>query len=259
MTDKKTILITGAGAGIGRACAEHFASKGWLVGVYDVDQQGVTDVLSQLGDNGKGGILDVTDAEAWQVTLDDFVAATGRLDVLVNNAGIAVSGNFQDIPASTHSAIVDVNLKGVMFGCQAAFPHLNNSKGCVVNLASASAIYGQPELASYSSTKFGVRGLTEALDLEWEKYGIRVLDIWPLFVQTKMVEGLDINSLKSMGVKLTPKDVAITIEKALAHSGHPRKIHWPVGVQAKLFAPLVNLLPAPVSRLVNRQITSSHK
>lgn len=260
MSDKKTILITGAGAGIGRACAEHFAAKGWFVGVYDVDQQGVTEVLGQIGDGqGKGGLLDVTDANAWKVTLDDFVAAAGRLDVLVNNAGIAESGEFQEIPAGMHSAIVDVNVKGVMYGCQAVFPYLKESKGSVINMASASAIYGQPELASYSSTKFAVRGLTEALDLEWEKYGVRVLDIWPLFVQTKMVEGLDIKSMKSMGIKLTPKDVAVTIDKALAHSGHPRKIHWPVGVQARMFAPMVNLLPAAVARLVNRQITSSHK
>ena len=93
----------------------------------------------------------------------------------------------------------------------------------MVNLCSASAIYGQPELATYSATKFGVRGLTEALELEWRRYGIRVIAMWPLFVATPMVDGMETASTKRLGVHLTAEDVAAAIYSAT----HPRPAGLP--------------------------------
>ena len=228
----KSIFITGAAQGIGKATAERFAREGWFVGLYDVNAEALDVLHTQLG-AGRciAESLDVTDAAAWQGALERFWnAAGGRLDVLLNNAGIAKSGAFQDIPLAAHHAIVEVNLKGVINGCHCGFEYLRRTEGSrLINLASASAIYGAADLASYSATKFAVRGLTEALDLEWRELGIRVSDLWPIFVQTAMVDGLSLASIRSMGVSLTPNDVANTVWKAANHRGH--RVHWLVGAQ----------------------------
>jgi len=248
---RKSIFITGAAQGIGRATAERFAREGWFVGLYDIDTDALTALREQLGaDDCSAGVLDVRDPAAWTSALETFfIAAGGRLDVLLNNAGIATSGAFTEIPLSMHHAIVDVNLKGVINGAHTAYPFLRRTPGSrLINLASASAIYGAAGLASYSSTKFAVRGLTEALDLEWRSQGIRVSDIWPLFVKTKMVDRLDLTAIRSMGVRLTADDVANTIWKAANHRGH--RVHWPVGAQTQAMYRAICLLPDRLNRAV---------
>lgn len=247
----KSIFITGAATGIGRQIARRFHSQGWFVGLFDIDKVGVDTLAKELGDNTFCGELDVTDVETWNRQLEAFYKDSGqRLDVLVNNAGILFSGSFESIPIEHHQALMNVNVGGVMNGCYSALPWLRKTKNsCVVNIASASAIYGSPSLASYSASKFAVRGLTEALNLEWESYDIRVLDIWPLFVKTNMVEGMDASSIKKMGVNLTSDDVAKTVEKAVNAGADNRKIHWPVGFMESIFKLSVDLLPAGLCRL----------
>lgn len=253
---KKTIFITGAAQGIGRATAERFAREGWFVGLYDVNGEAVQALAAQLGaDRAHAAAFDVTDPEAWNRTLAAFWdAAGGRLDVLLNNAGIAKSGPFQDIPLATHHAIVDVNLKGVINGCHCGFAYLRRTEGArLINLASASAIYGAADLASYSATKFAVRGLTEALDLEWRELGIRVSDLWPIFVQTQMVEGLSLASVRSLGVSLKPEDVANTVWKAANHRGH--RVHWLVGAQTHGMYRAASFLPDRLYRAVTARLS----
>ena len=232
---RRAIFITGAGQGIGAATAERFAREGWFVGVYDVNAAAVEALAARLGaDRTHAMALDVTDPAQWQRALEAFWSAAGeRCDVLLNNAGIAASGRFEALPLATHHRIADVNFKGVLTGCHAGFPYLSRTPGAtLINLASASAIYGAAELASYSATKFAVRGLTEALDLEWRRHGIRVCDVWPIFVQTKMVDALDIGSLRSLGVSLQPADVADAIWRCATHRGW-RRVHWLVGAQTR--------------------------
>src|SRR5688572_10862022 len=110
MNPRPSIFITGAAAGIGRATAVLFASRGWLVGLYDVDESGVEGLRRQLGEaNALAGKLDVTDGAAFNVALQRFFAAAGeRLDVMFNNAGIVAVGEFDQIPLARHHAIVDV-------------------------------------------------------------------------------------------------------------------------------------------------------
>ena len=190
-----TVFITGAAAGIGRATAALFARRGYRVGAYDVDPAGLATLGEEVRARGgdiSTGELDVTDAEGWSARLAEFTGESRRLDILVNNAGVLSSGPFEDIPLQRQRRIVEINVTGTLFGMHTAFPYLRDTAGAqVVNMCSASAMYGQPELATYSATKFAVRGLTEALDLEWRRHGIRVLDIWPLFVATAMVDGLE--------------------------------------------------------------------
>ena len=157
----------------------------------------------------------------------EFAKAAGdRLDVMINNAGILRTGRFEDIDIAAQLKEIDINTKGVVNGLHAAFPYLRATpKSVVVNLASASAIYGQAELATYSATKFFVRGITEALDIEWSGYGIRVIAMWPLYVKTAMTENIKTGTTESLGINLTAQDVAdaivAAVEPVLAASGHP--------------------------------------
>jgi short-subunit dehydrogenase len=124
----------------------------------------------------------------------------------------------------------------------------------VLNMCSASAIYGQPELASYSASKFAVRGLTEALELEWQPHGIAVMALWPLFVDTAMVTGMDMGTTRSLGVNLTPDDVAGAAWEALHRRSPTSKVHFPVGRQTKAAYYLSQLSPAWLTRLTNKRI-----
>lgn len=254
------VFITGAAAGIGRATAILFARNGYRVGGYDVDEAGLASLAEEITARGGQivtGRLDVTDAGAWAAHLEAFTGPARRLDILVNNAGILSSGHFEEIPLATQQRIVEVNVGGVLAGMHTAFGYLRDTPGSqVVNLCSASAMYGQPELATYSATKFAVRGLTEALELEWRRYGIRVLAIWPLFVATAMVDGLETASTKSLGIHLSAEDVAADIWAATRPQGRrPAKVHYAVGLQTKVLAGVSQVAPNWVMRLVNKTVT----
>ena len=249
----KTILITGAGAGIGAATARLFVAHGWRVGLYDRDEAAVQQLAAQLGSQARAGRLDVTRQSDWELALADFMAWAGQMDVLLNNAGILYSGGFETISLDDHQRLVQVNVQGVINGCHQAFRYLKQHKGSrVINLSSASAIYGQSSLASYSASKFFVRGLTEALNGEWKAHQIHVMDIMPLFVQTAMVDGMNAGSIRKLGVHLTPDDVANTIYKAATTPAWLVPVHWPVGLPAKALYHLVAITPDRLNQVVNR-------
>jgi len=255
---KPSVFITGAAAGIGRATALRFAREGYVVGAYDVDEVGLK-TLSDESDAIVIGTLDVRDADAWADRLAEFTSQTGgRLDVLINNAGILRSGKFAEISLDGQNLQVDVNVKGVINGCYAAHQYLGEGS-VVINLASASAIYGQADIAVYSATKFAVRGLTEALDLEWKAEGIRVRAVWPLWVNTALVDGLDAGSSETLGIRLKPEDVAETILASVkqGRSFVPRGIHRGVGRPARAFLTASQVSPGWLLRAINRRITKS--
>jgi len=257
-----TVFISGAAAGIGRATALAFARRGYRVGAYDIDLAGLAALREEItahGGEAAIGQLDVTDAGDWAQQLAAFTGSSRRLDILVNNAGILSSGRFEEIPLDTQRRIVDVNVYGAMAGLHTAFPYLRDTHGAqVVNLCSASAIYGQPELATYSATKFAIRGLTEALELEWRHYGIRVIAMWPMFVQTAMVDGMETRSSKRMGIHLSSEDVAEEIYEATRPTRRfLPKVHYPVGRQTKLLAGASQVMPNWASRLANKTVTGT--
>jgi short-subunit dehydrogenase len=259
--DRSTVFISGAAAGIGRATARKFARQGYRVGAYDLDLAGLASLREEITASGGEvaiGQLDVTDADDWAQQLEAFTGPSRRLDILVNNAGVLSSGRFEDIPLATQRRIVDVNVYGVMAGLHTAFPYLRDTpRSQVVNLCSASAIYGQPELATYSATKFAVRGITEALELEWRRHGIRVLAMWPLFVSTAMVDGVDTGSTRTLGVHLSAEDVAEAIYSATQNRTRFARVHYPVGGQTKVLSALSQVSPNWVQRLMNKTVTRS--
>lgn len=265
-TSTRTALITGSGRGIGRAIAEKLLADGWTVGVYDVsgDQS-----WAEGRDNAIVGTLDVTDPEAWDTVLNDFATKAGGIDVLVNNAGILYGGEFADSTHGSDAAIIDVNVKGVLFGCRSALPHLkaraaDGRRPLVLNLCSAAAIYGTPEMATYSASKFAVRGITEALEVEWLPLGIAVRTIMPLFTDTGMLDGVDTGGTRRMGVKLTPNDVrdqAVEVIEKITGSDpkSPTKVHYPVGLQAKTLWAGCHISPPFLTRFVNAKLTTGRR
>jgi NADP-dependent 3-hydroxy acid dehydrogenase YdfG len=265
MPSNKAVFITGAAAGIGRATALTFARDGYTVGGYDIDEVGLkslADEIERLGATAIVGRLDVTDADEMTRRVGEFAHAAGdRLDVMINNAGILLAGRFEDIDVARHHKEIDINTKGVVNGLHAAFPYLRTTpNSVVVNLASASAIYGQAELANYSATKFFVRGITEALDVEWKRHGIRVIAMWPLYVQTAMTEHIKTGTTESLGIRLTAQNVADAIAKAVEPSWLRRtvhQVHFPVGSQTKAMAVGSRFSPAWLTRVINKRLAHS--
>ncbi|BBZ20263.1 SDR family oxidoreductase [Mycolicibacterium gadium] len=263
---RKSVFITGAAAGIGRATALTFARNGFLVGGFDIDEVGLKTLADEIDQRGVGraitGHLDVTDPDEMAQRVGDFAkAAGGRLDVMINNAGILRAGRFEEMELGGHFKEIDINTKGVVNGLYAAFPYLRSTRNSVVvNLASASAIYGQAELANYSATKFFVRGITEALDIEWSRYGIRVIAMWPLFVNTAMTDHLKTGSTESLGIRLTAQDIADAIVAAVDPRWLRRaihQVHFPVGSQTKVLAAGSRFSPGWLTRLVNKRLAHS--
>lgn len=256
---RPAIFITGAAAGIGRATAGLFAARGWFTGLYDVNEAGVRELQQQLGaDRSCAGHLDVTDAARFAAALAQFWQASGgRLDVLFNNAGIVAVGDFEQIPLARQLAVVDVNVKGVITGCHAAFDYLRRTPGArVISMSSASALYGTPAFAGYSATKFAVKGLSEALNIEWRRHGITVMDVLPLFVDTPMVRQFDVKpkSMDALGLRLRADDVARTVWRAANWRLWPR-VHWYPSLQGWLLALAQKLTPAWCNRLTTRIVS----
>ncbi len=250
-----SIFITGAGAGIGRATAELFAERGWLTGLFDVSQEGLAVTRDRLGANAErsmSGVLDVTDHAAFERALALFAERTGGgLDVMFNCAGILRMGLFDEIPLADYERELAINVMGVIRGCRLALPYLERgSLKRIVNMSSASAVYGTPDLAVYSATKFAVRGLTEALDLELGPRGIRVTDVMPGYVNTDMVSSQTFKpkSLESLGVHLGPDDVA----KRVWDAAHDSAVHYFLQNDVALLDRVSGLIPGLGRRVMKK-------
>jgi NADP-dependent 3-hydroxy acid dehydrogenase YdfG len=257
---RPAIFITGAAAGIGLATAELFASRGWFLGLYDVDEAGLRVLRERFGkDNCITGTLDTTNVPAYTAALEAFWNASGcRIDVLFNNAGIAPANEFEKIPLERHHRTVEVNLNGVINGCYLALPYLIRTPDArVISMCSASAIYGAPGLSVYSSTKFAVRGLTESLNVEWDRHGIRVMDIMPLFVNTPMVRQFEHQpeSARKMGVRLSAEDIAEVVWKGATRPIWMTPVHFYPGVQTFLMHLLTKITPSFINRMVVKKLS----
>lgn len=252
-----SIFITGGAAGIGLATAERFGREGWTVGVYDVNQDALDKVKADHPD-WIVGQLDVRDSAQWTHALGEFTEKTGgKLDVLDNNAGILHEGLISEIDPDAIKRQIDIDALGVALGAQAAHPYLKATPGShLVNIASASAIYGQPGIAVYSATKFFVAGLTEALELEWEHDDIRVVSIWPLWAKTALAAN-DAKSTKTLGVRITPEQVADKVWESVHPTRQDKLLHrtsYSVGTQTLVLGNAAKFIPNVLNRAVNKLI-----
>ena len=197
--------------------------------------------------------MDVTDPDAWDAALTDFHARAGRIDAVDNNAGLLIDGPLPDAEPEQIRRLIDVNATGLTLGARAAFPYLRATRGTLVNMSSASAIYGQPGIAAYSATKFYVAGLTEALNLEWKKDKVRVVDVWPLWAKTSLADN-GAASVKRLGVRITPEDVAGVVWTAVNPPSRwaRGKVHYGVSRLDKLMYLGRSLAPDRVTKTLTR-------
>lgn len=172
MFDNKVIAITGAGSGIGRALALNLAGRGAVVALADKDWDGLAETKRLLG-NRPASItaLDVTDTAALNAWVAAAVTDFGRLDGIINNAGLSVVAPFADCPREDFDRVMAVNFTGVVEGCRAALPHVRaaaarDGVGWIVNISSVFGMMGYPTQSAYNASKYAVRGLTEALAME---------------------------------------------------------------------------------------------
>jgi len=203
------VIVTGGAAGIGRATAERFAAEGARVVVWDVTTEPK---------------VDVTKRESVERAVDDVIKEHGRIDVLVNNAGIlrdaqlvkwkdgAVVSTMDD---ATFDAVVNVNLKGVFVCTRAVVPHMIRAgRGVILNASSIVGLYGNFGQTNYAATKAGVISFTQTWARELGRYGIRVNAVAPGFIATEMVKAMPAKVLESMAAKAPlgrmgePDDVA---------------------------------------------------
>ncbi len=257
MTTRKAIFVTGGASGIGRAIALYFAEREWFVGVGDIDEAGMRETLGMMGHGFSfQHVLDVRERADWDRALDGFATAAGsRIDVLANNAGIPLGGALVENSEEEITRCLDINLKGVLFGAQAAYPHLKKTApgSCLLNTASAAGIYGTPGASVYSATKFGVRAITESLDGEWAEDGIKVRSIMPSFIDTPLLDhnpnaksNEDIRSrVTQAGLEITPVE---EVARAAWDAVHGDRLHTTVGKTAKSLAFGTRWMPGRVRK-----------
>ena len=224
---RKSIFVTGAASGMGRETARLFRQKGWFVGAYDVNLEGLRALETELGaDNCVVRRLDVTDKADYERALAEFGAATGgKLDILYNNAGIGVGGYFDETPFEESLRVVRVNFIGVLNGIHSAIGLLKATPGSLCfTTSSSSATYGMPRIAVYSATKHAVKGLTEALSIEFRRHGVRAADVLPGLIDTAILPpGAAERAPKEGMFRLIPP---IEVAKVVWEAYHSEKLHW---------------------------------
>jgi NAD(P)-dependent dehydrogenase (short-subunit alcohol dehydrogenase family) len=238
---QKSIFVTGAGSGIGRATAQLFAERGWFVGLFDINPEGLDETAASLPEGQRlSMVFDVRDRSGWARAVEAFGQATNRrMHVLFNNAGVGRGGFIDEMAAEDIDLVLDVNLKGVINGVNASLPLLRETPGArIVNTASVAGVVGAPRMAVYCATKFGVRGLTEALDVEFSRFGIRVTSLMPWFIDTAILDGLE-NPQSNRNVRDRLREsktpiypVRMAAERAW-DAAHGEALHYMVGKEAE--------------------------
>lgn len=212
----KTAVVTGAAGGIGAALARQLHAAGCRVALVDRAGDSVAALCGTLGGRSSAHAVDVADAGAWDALTKEIERAHGPADILVNNAGVTILGRFADQTLEDLDRIVDVNLKGVLYGCRAFLPQLTaRGEGHIVNLSSLAGRVAFPYQSTYCATKFAVRGFTAALRMELASLGIGVTAVLPGTVATKLLataQSYDPSASKRMA------------ELMLAHGASPDRV-----------------------------------
>jgi 3-oxoacyl-[acyl-carrier protein] reductase len=214
----KVSIITGAGQGIGQATALKFAAEGATVVVCDIKQQQVDAVAEQcraLGVSALGLVVDVTQREMVDAMVQRVLQAYGRVDVLVNNAGITQDARLQKMTLEQFDRVIDVNLRGVFHCAQAvADTMVSQGSGVILNASSVVGVYGNFGQTNYAATKFGVIGFTKTWSRELGPKGVRVNAVAPGFVQTPILSTMPDKVIESMAERVPlkrlgqPEDIA---------------------------------------------------
>ncbi len=188
----KVALVSGAASGIGRAASVRLAEEGARVLVADINEPGGAETVEQIGEAARFQSLDVSRELNWQAAMQSALNLFGRLDILVNCAGIGFSCHAEDIELEAWNQIIAVNLTGTMLGCKHGIRAIKQSDGggSIINMSSVGGLLGTSDLAAYCATKGGVTVMTKAIALDCAElgYGIRCNAIHPTYVDTEMLD-----------------------------------------------------------------------
>ena len=190
MSTKPVALVTGAAQGIGKACAEALAEDGYHVVLADV-QESVKDAAAALG--GTGLICDMADPAAITAMFDHIEGEIGPVAALVNNAGVAMPGDFLDYDLEAFERVININLRGVFVALQRAGRTMVDKgiKGAIVNMSSINALVAIPSIPAYCASKGGVMQLTKSASLALAQHGVRVNAVGPGSIDTEMMAGVN--------------------------------------------------------------------
>jgi len=271
----KVVAITGAGSGIGRATAVLMAKLGGHLAIADVNEVGLAETAKLCADAGARvhtQRLDVADRAAVHAWADAVAAHYGRVNVVINNAGVTVAATVEDTSYENFEWLMNINFWGVVHGSKAFLPHLKQSgDGHIVNISSLFGLIGFATQAAYNASKFGVRGFTEALREEMDIEGapVGVTSIHPGGIKTNIAVASRVITNESYGLKdnaslarrfeemakTTPEDAAQAIVEAILAN----KRRQLIGNDAKLLDLIQRLLPTGYQRLVVEQIRREKK
>jgi short-subunit dehydrogenase len=255
----KTIAISGAARGIGHATAKALLARGARVVIGDRDVAALESAVAGLSKFGQvsGYPLDVTDKESFATFLDKARtdgagSSAGHIDVLINNAGVMPVGHFLDHSEQAIRSSIEVNVYGVLTGCQLVLPEMvKRRSGHVINIASMAGMVAVPGQVVYAGTKFAVVGLSTALADEFAPQGVQVTVILPTFTNTELIAGT-----KATGAQkpVQPEDVAAAIVKALDKP----KTHVSVPAPLRFVGAVTSMLGPRGRRWLSKQMGNDH-
>lgn len=190
----KVVLVTGAAAGIGRGVAERLAAEGATLALGDIQGERLAALADELetrhGIRARAIRYDAGDADSCRSLVDETIAAFGRLDALMNIAGILAWGHFTETDDAAWQRLMRINLDGVFYVTRHAMPHLIATRGAIINTSSTSGLTGHPYYVAYGTTKGALISFSKALAVEYVKQGVRVNVICPGAIETEITEGL---------------------------------------------------------------------
>ena len=188
----KTVVVTGAGSGIGAAAAKHFVAEGANVVLVGRTRDKLEDLLGVIADKNKVMIheADVSDPAAVDTLIQATVDHFGGLDVLVNNAGVADGGPIAEVDDDAWRKVLSINVDGVFYCTRAAMPHLKERGGCIVNTSSVSGLGGDWNFATYNASKGAVSNFTRAVALDYRDTGVRVNAVCPSLTRSDLTEDM---------------------------------------------------------------------
>ncbi len=267
MFDNKVIAITGAGSGIGRALALDLAGRGAVLALSDKDEVGLAETKRLLG-NRPASItaLDVTDTAALNAWVAGAVKDFGKLDGIINNAGLSVVAPFADCPEDDFDRVMNVNFNAVVAGCRAALPHVRAAAardgiGWIVNISSVFGMMGYPTQSAYNASKYAVRGLTEAMAMEMAitDPNVSVIRVHPGGIKTNVAKNskriallpgqdpnTDFAAEFEAAARTTPEQAAATIIQGM----EKRSLRVLIGPDARFIDWMVRLFPVNYFKVI---------